>query len=397
MNRTAIAAALSLVSAPLSAHAFDLEHDATGQSVRWNGPVTFHMDGHARDLSQADALAAATRAAAHWAEAARVEVSVVAEDHHGKPGFHPDDATNVSEIIFVDEGWDFDDGVVATTLVTSDSATHQIIDADILVNEAQHRFAILPEGSTAGSGLQDDLESALTHELGHALGLAHSPGVASAVMYPSTVPGEITKRHLSDDDVSGVQKLYGAAGSRTSVDAAATPSAGVPATGCSSGVGGDALIGLLALGLLLLPRRRVGRAAVAAAALMVVGVEEAQAAEREVALRVQGVVLATSSFWRDGRIATRVQVSVQRCLEGDCASQVTYRMPGGTVGRLTQRVGELRVPQMGEPVEVALVRAHDGELRLWVDHAALAPAAATRAAHAPRPSLLRPAPRTSSP
>ena len=261
MTRSAIAAAIALVSAPLSASAFDLEHDSTGQSVRWNGPVTFYIDGHARDVSEADALAAARRTAAHWAEVAHVEISVVAEAQHGKPGFHADDATNRSEIIFVDDEWDLDDGVVATTLVTSDTTTHQIIDADILVNGAQHRFALLPDGSAPGVGLQDDLEAALTHEMGHALGLAHNPELSAAAMYPSSVRGEVTKRHLSSDDVSGMQKLYGAAGASASVAGASTTTpSGVPATGCSSGVGGDALIGLLALGLLV-PRRRGPHAA----------------------------------------------------------------------------------------------------------------------------------------
>ncbi|XP_022769660.1 metalloendoproteinase 4-MMP-like [Durio zibethinus] len=52
-----------------------------------------------------------------------------------------------------------------------------------------------------------DLESVAVHEIGHLLGLAHSP-VKGAVMYPSLKPRE-KKVDLSVDDIEGVQSLYG--------------------------------------------------------------------------------------------------------------------------------------------------------------------------------------------
>ncbi|XP_020596483.1 metalloendoproteinase 4-MMP-like [Phalaenopsis equestris] len=52
-----------------------------------------------------------------------------------------------------------------------------------------------------------DLESVLTHEIGHVLGLAHS-SVQEAVMYPTLSP-RTKKVNLRVDDIEGVQALYG--------------------------------------------------------------------------------------------------------------------------------------------------------------------------------------------
>lgn len=52
-----------------------------------------------------------------------------------------------------------------------------------------------------------DLTTVAIHEVGHVIGLAHSP-VRKSVMFPTVAPHH-TKRALSDDDVNGVRILYG--------------------------------------------------------------------------------------------------------------------------------------------------------------------------------------------
>lgn len=52
-----------------------------------------------------------------------------------------------------------------------------------------------------------DLESVATHEIGHILGLGHT-SIQEAIMYPS-IPVRTRKVDLDNDDVAGVQGLYG--------------------------------------------------------------------------------------------------------------------------------------------------------------------------------------------
>lgn len=53
-----------------------------------------------------------------------------------------------------------------------------------------------------------DLESVAIHEIGHLLGLGHS-SVEDAIMYPS-ISSATRKVELTEDDILGVQELYGA-------------------------------------------------------------------------------------------------------------------------------------------------------------------------------------------
>jgi len=72
----------------------------------------------------------------------------------------------------------------------------QILDADILFNPAVNF-------TTDGSG-SSDLQTVVTHEIGHFLGLDHS-AVVKATMFPFASPLE---RTLSYDDVAAIAILY---------------------------------------------------------------------------------------------------------------------------------------------------------------------------------------------
>lgn len=71
--------------------------------------------------------------------------------------------------------------------------------------DAAEKWAV--DFETEKSPVAVDLESVAVHEIGHLLGLAHSP-VKDAVMYPTLKPRD-KKVDLALDDIRGVQALYG--------------------------------------------------------------------------------------------------------------------------------------------------------------------------------------------
>ena len=80
---------------------------------------------------------------------------------------------------------------------------------------AEFDMQIDPEWTwSTGAPVNIDLQSVVTHEFGHALGLNHS-GDGSAVMYASYGAGS-TKRSLTADDSAGMIAIYGATGGATS-------------------------------------------------------------------------------------------------------------------------------------------------------------------------------------
>ena len=145
-----------------------------------------------------------------------------------------DAETNIdglNTICFNQSSMGFASGVLAFTRVITANApgvsvgasgpsafAGQILDADTLFrNDGQATFATPAAlATTAGQGAYD-LESLLTHEIGHWLGLNHS-AVWRAIMFPfAPPPGQFLGSRptaqapdgpLADDDRTGVRSLY---------------------------------------------------------------------------------------------------------------------------------------------------------------------------------------------
>jgi hypothetical protein len=87
-------------------------------------------------------------------------------------------------------------GIVALTPISYDTGSGNILDADIIFNGKDYSW------STAGDDGHFDVQDVLTHELGHFIGLDHSP-VLSGSMWPYVSPKQWLHRSLSLDDRSG--------------------------------------------------------------------------------------------------------------------------------------------------------------------------------------------------
>jgi len=118
---------------------------------------------------------------------------------------------NVNVVLFQDAKWNYRgiDGTLAKTSVTYNDETGEIYDADIEVNTAFNEVTITDDPLN----VEYDLQAILTHEVGHFIGIAHSPD-PSAVMFASYSPGSLTQRRLHPDDVEAVCAIYPAAEAR---------------------------------------------------------------------------------------------------------------------------------------------------------------------------------------
>lgn len=162
----------------------------------------------------------------------------------------------------------YDDSQVALTTVFSRSRPGapydgEIIEADIELNDVDYEWAVISDGSFSHRP-QYDLRSALTHEVGHFIGLAHDclqPGdavriddagnvspdctsipssedaqIRGATMYPLMSAGDVSWRSLSDDDMRAACDIY--------------PREDLPVLGwCAVGASRDAASSLGGLGL----------------------------------------------------------------------------------------------------------------------------------------------------
>lgn len=136
----------------------------------------------------------------------------------------------INSICFDQPDMAFTPGVLAFTRVitadqigiqlgsgTSSTQVGQILDADIYFNPSDSLVSFSTPAALAANPKSYDLESILTHELGHSLGFSHS-AVWDAMMFPfAPAPGTFTGMRptaqqpdapLGDDDRTGLRVLY---------------------------------------------------------------------------------------------------------------------------------------------------------------------------------------------
>jgi hypothetical protein len=184
----------------------------------------------------------------------------------------------------------YDAAALAITSVFVNTKDGHIRDADIEVNAKNFVWTDLDTDTSATAQGKQDLQNALTHEMGHLVGLDHtcftmgtppidnkgqpvpncemaSSTVRATTMFASAIPGDVAKRTLEPDDKLAVCEIYPMAS-----DPMVCPTAGQlpPEAGCACALAPDsfldrrgsalaaAALALLGGGLVRRRRRRPG-------------------------------------------------------------------------------------------------------------------------------------------
>ncbi|HSZ80802.1 MAG TPA: hypothetical protein VLA14_00895 [Polyangia bacterium] len=286
----AVIAATLAVAGPARAYVRTRSEDNKWVLIWPNPRITMTVrTGGTLPLPAADLVGAATRAAATWSAAANdTSVDYAVATSTAAPVTSAFDGEN--SISFRSADWDAALGYApdALALTTVWSKGGAIVDADTEINSTDPNFtwAVLPDDPAAASSSPDvDLQNALTHELGHVIGLNHPcylgdapdppevdnegnpvlscsdpslpPSVRDATMYPSSLPGLINERTLSADEILALHDLY-PAGRAPVVDGASSGGSGGCAVADGAARGGGALA-LACLGVAVARRRRLSR------------------------------------------------------------------------------------------------------------------------------------------
>jgi hypothetical protein len=364
-----LVAAVSVSMWSFSAGAFEVKTTSSGEPIHWKtGQVMFTVDPSVSERVDqgGQAISDATGA---WSG---VDGAPVLQTSGGSgDGVIAVDGVNtvlVAPKTFAPVG-----NALAVTVLSFDAVSGAILDADIVISR-EYDFAVLgsdakpakgarahsnesESGGSSGNSAPFDLPHVVAHEVGHSLGLGDTQSDSTALMYAYSMPGDPSPRSPSSDDTAGVSQLY---------PASVTGPAGAIGCGQSNIAGSrpkssDALasMALVAMAGAWLASRRRARVIVPICAIFCVALGDPTPARA-----LSTAVLASDASAHVVRIDTRVgdggiyettlDLAPTTCRVSSCPTSLRAHAWGGTIGNVTQQVGEGPVANVDDEVDVAL-------------------------------------------
>jgi Matrixin/IPT/TIG domain len=174
---------------------------STGETPKWASmPVTYWINekGFSKITNGSDFLAVHSSFHA-WETVASADVQFVSGGKTTATGVGRDGMNVVS---FTDTSAPMGSSTIAATFsfFKRDTSGLTIDEADIAFNTAL-------DFSTSAEQNKFDIQSVLTHEIGHLLGLDHS-AMVSSVMVPFGTTSQLDQQTLAYDDIAGITELY---------------------------------------------------------------------------------------------------------------------------------------------------------------------------------------------
>jgi len=194
---------------------------SNGASIRWRQPITLNVAGNpanSNNLNESDFFKSVTTSLQRWKAASQGSVDFNYWQGTDRSTFPTSGGNDgLSTLFFLSQlttASSVSSSIIGTTQVWYDRNSGEIYEADIILNDRNFNFTTSPTDSTepaegvvisrANNKAPVYIENTISHELGHALGLSHTGGLGTSMLFMEAPD----QAFLSCDEKVGIQSLY---------------------------------------------------------------------------------------------------------------------------------------------------------------------------------------------